>query len=180
MWRMRSFLSPSLILLCIMFKDECDKEISIPNWPWVQAQKVVPAVSRSFFSLSFPNARTRMARRKPNQALPPPSPPTSTSTFRDVERFWKARRAPPSLAYALDTSAIEWEGGTTSDSEPQRGVWRNTETGEELACLRVRLAEVDEEGWKGKGKEGEEEWGIIITSVPGAFGLWFRWEWVGR
>lgn len=112
-----------------------------------------------------------MARAK---APPLPPPPSPSSSFRDVERFWKARRrdSPPSLAFALDPDAIVW-GPSSAPGSPRRGVWTNTVTGEEVECWKVPLEDLSASGmgqraWKGKVRAADEsDWGVVITAMPG-------------
>lgn len=133
---------------------------------------VGPEGATARFALRLRLDHREMARSK---LLPPPPPPSSASSFRDVERFWKARRGPPLLAHALDPDAIVWSA-ESAVGNPRRGEWTNLGTGEVVECWRVSLKELGPSGmgqraWKGKaradGERFEGDWGIVFTAMPG-------------
>ncbi|KAM0754441.1 hypothetical protein T439DRAFT_338281 [Meredithblackwellia eburnea MCA 4105] len=105
--------------------------------------------------------------KKPVQPLPPA--PSSTSTFRQVERFWKARRGgrlQPALDHAFDVADVVW------DAEGGEGVWVNRVNGEVVRCRRVSLREREEEDETGRGKgkarmRTEGRWAVLFPDSPG-------------
>ncbi|GAA5914461.1 uncharacterized protein JCM6883_004805 [Sporobolomyces salmoneus] len=97
------------------------------------------------------------------------TPPSVSNAFRDAERLFKDRTHPPRLSLAFDFQQIVWD-----DSELEgklRGVWKSG-SGEEVVCYKVPLDglsefEMGQSRWKGKGKQSDKDYAIIIPRIPG-------------
>ncbi|GAA5860069.1 hypothetical protein JCM8547_003082 [Rhodosporidiobolus lusitaniae] len=97
------------------------------------------------------------------------TPPVVSNPFRTAERFYKKSDARTCLATAFDPSRIVWESPTEDGSV--RGVWQGEGKSTE-ECWKVPLGDLAESGmgqsrWKGKEKEGEGDWAIIVPRIPG-------------
>ncbi|KAK4331651.1 Fe2OG dioxygenase domain-containing protein [Rhodotorula toruloides] len=108
-----------------------------------------------------------MSRKKCASAY---TPPTNLSAFRDAERYWKSRTSPPDLSLAFDPAQVRWDAEANADGR-LRGVWRAGD-GHEEVCWRVELYELAENAmgqsrWKGKGREQEGDYAIVIPRIPG-------------
>ncbi|BGP54487.1 hypothetical protein JCM8202v2_002068 [Rhodotorula sphaerocarpa] len=96
------------------------------------------------------------------------TPPTNLSAFRDEERRWKSRIAPPDLSLAFDADDIVWDEPTAHSAadEPVRGTWTSG-TGHKEECYRIALDELVGTGflgqtrWKGKQRAEVGDYAII-------------------
>ncbi|BGP30760.1 hypothetical protein JCM10296v2_002517 [Rhodotorula toruloides] len=108
-----------------------------------------------------------MSRKKRASAC---TAPTNLSAFRDAERYWKSRTSPPDLSLAFDPAQVRWDAQADADGK-LRGVWRAGDAHEEV-CWRVELQDLAETAmgqsrWKGKEREQEGDYAIIIPRIPG-------------
>lgn len=99
------------------------------------------------------------------------TPPTNISAFRDEERRWKSRLVAPDLSLAFDADNIAWDSLMTAGR--LRGIWTSG-SGATEECWRVDLDELAELGgllgqsrWKGKQRQGENDYAIIVPRIPG-------------
>ncbi|GJN87211.1 hypothetical protein Rhopal_000156-T1 [Rhodotorula paludigena] len=107
-----------------------------------------------------------MSRKKRTTAS---TRPTNLTAFRQAERRWKDRARPVDLSLAFDPERLIW------DAEPVEGRLRGVcslEPGAEEVCWRVGLDELAPTGmgqsrWKGKEREEEGDYAIVIPRVPG-------------
>ncbi|KAI5476070.1 hypothetical protein MNV49_000442 [Pseudohyphozyma bogoriensis] len=89
--------------------------------------------------------------------------------FRTAERYWKRAT---DLSGAFDANRIVWDEDGAGTDGRTRGVWRSEKSGRQVVCWKVRLGDLGATGmgqsrWKGKAKEEEEDYGIVVTAVPG-------------
>ncbi|GAA5866539.1 hypothetical protein JCM3774_004007 [Rhodotorula dairenensis] len=97
------------------------------------------------------------------------TPPTNLSAFRDEERRWKSRLAPPDLSLAFDAENIVWD--TEAVHGRVHGTWTSG-TGVVEVCWRVELHELAETAmgqscWKGKDRQEEGDYAIVVPRIPG-------------
>ncbi|GAA5994265.1 hypothetical protein JCM5350_002502 [Sporobolomyces pararoseus] len=107
------------------------------------------------------------ARRKREKGAG--TPPTIFDAFRTAERLFKGRQSAPPIELAFDSQQIEWDD--TEVDGKLKGVWKSG-NGEEETCYRVSLEglsefEMGQSRWKGKAKETEQDYAIIIPRIPG-------------
>lgn len=115
-----------------------------------------------------------MSRKKRSQGNS--TPPTNLSAFRDEERRWKSRLAPPDLSLAFDADDIVWDEPTAHSAadEPVRGTWTSV-SGRKDECYRIALDELVGTGflgqtrWKGKQRAEVGDYAIIVPRIPGEF-----------
>ncbi|GAA5957178.1 hypothetical protein JCM3765_005430 [Sporobolomyces pararoseus] len=107
------------------------------------------------------------ARRKREKGTG--TPPTIFDAFRTAERLFKGRNTAPPIELAFDSQQIKWDD--TEVDGKLIGVWTSG-NGEQEVCYRVSLEELSEfemgqSRWKGKAKETEQDYAIIIPRIPG-------------
>lgn len=95
--------------------------------------------------------------------------PTVSNAFRDAERLFKDRNSPPRISLAFDHRQIAWDDSENDDR--LHGVWTSG-TGERVECYRVSLAglsesEMGQSRWKGKAKQTDEDYAIVVPRIPG-------------
>ncbi|BGP38410.1 hypothetical protein JCM10450v2_002355 [Rhodotorula kratochvilovae] len=107
-----------------------------------------------------------MSRKKRTSAT---TAPTNLTAFRCAERLWKDRSRPVDLSLAFDPERIVWDAEAVDGRI--RGVWTGGDGAEEV-CWKVRMGDLAEAGmgqsrWKGKTRESDEDYAIVIPRVPG-------------
>ncbi|BGP14319.1 hypothetical protein JCM10213_004446 [Rhodosporidiobolus nylandii] len=106
-----------------------------------------------------------MARRR---AVQTHTPPTVHNAFRTAERHWKS--ASYDLSLAFDAEQIAWDA-KEDEGGRRRGVWMAGD-GEAVECFRVALGDLEEAKmgqikWKGKAREEDGDYAIIVPRIPG-------------
>ncbi|GAA5835078.1 hypothetical protein JCM9279_007193 [Rhodotorula babjevae] len=108
-----------------------------------------------------------MSRKKHNPAAT--TAPTNLTAFRCAERLWKDRARPLDLSLAFDPQHISWDSAPVEGRT--KGTWRAGD-GTEAVVWRVSMGDLAEAGmgqsrWKGKGREDDGDYAIVIPRVPG-------------
>jgi hypothetical protein len=97
------------------------------------------------------------------------TPPSTFNAFKNAERLFKDRNSPPRTDLAFDSQQIVWDPSEVDGK--LKGVWTSG-TGEQEVCYRVSLDglsefEMGQSRWKGKAKQTERDYAIIIPRIPG-------------
>lgn len=107
------------------------------------------------------------ARRKREKGTS--TPPSTFNAFRTAERLFKDRTRPPRTDLAFDSRDIAWDA-LELDGRLE-GLWTSG-SGEQELCYRVALGglgefEMGQSRWKGKARESESDYAIVIPRIPG-------------
>ncbi|GAA6005778.1 hypothetical protein JCM11491_004006 [Sporobolomyces phaffii] len=107
------------------------------------------------------------ARRKREKGTS--TPPSTFNAFRTAERLFKDRTRPPRTDLAFDSRDIAWDALELDGR--LKGVWTSGD-GEQELCYRVALGglsefEMGQSRWKGKARESESDYAIVIPRIPG-------------
>ncbi|GAA6000479.1 hypothetical protein JCM10207_008030 [Rhodosporidiobolus poonsookiae] len=94
--------------------------------------------------------------------------PTNHTAFRQAERRWKDRTQ-LDLSLAFDPTQIVWDDA--EEDGRLRGTW-TAGNGTTEECWRVSLGDLaasgmGQSGWKGKEKEGEGDYAVVVPRIPG-------------
>jgi hypothetical protein len=101
------------------------------------------------------------------------TPPSIFNAFRTAERLFKDRNTAPPTELAFDSQKIVWDEAEVDGK--LKGVWMSG-NGEKEVCYRVSLEglnefEMGQSRWKGKARETDRDYAIIIPRIPGELRL---------